>query len=278
MESSIERFAYRPLRIAPRIAPLISALGVSFFLQNSVLLLGGAQIRIYETYDLDHGVLFEKGLHVGPLNISLARLIVVGSAPPSPMGLDPHGRRATKLGKAMRATSFDREAAADDGHRRRPRDHGDVLDRLARSRARPASWSASSSSRSTTSWASAPGLKAFTAAVVGGIGSIPGAMLGGLLIGVAESFATGYISSTYKDAIVFALLIVIMLVRPQGLLGKPEIKKVSRVPQVGKDEWVAQADGADRDAPAAGEARMPARLATAFPSLFASLPRSSRWR
>jgi branched-chain amino acid transport system permease protein len=70
------------------------------------------------------------------------------------------------------------------------------------------------------------GLKAFTAAVVGGIGSIPGAMLGGLLIGVAESMATGYISSAYKDAIVFAMLVVVMLVRPQGLLGRPEITKV----------------------------------------------------
>src|SRR5687767_14656386 len=103
---AIERFAYRPLRRAPRIAPLISALGVSFFIQNSVLLLFGANFRSYESFDL---VDVERGVHWGPLNVWVLRIVVFVAAAAMMLGLwllVSH----TKLGKAMRATSYDREA------------------------------------------------------------------------------------------------------------------------------------------------------------------------
>jgi branched-chain amino acid transport system permease protein len=220
----VERVAYRPLRAAPRIAPLISALGVAFFLEYSVLLLAGADIRLYASYDLDGGALFTKGLHVGPLNVSLARLIAVGAAVVLMIMLTLLVGRS-KLGKAIRATSFDREAAAMMGIN---------VDRVITATFLIGSALAGAAGvmvgivfqQTYYLMGFGAGLKAFTAAVVGGIGSIPGAMLGGLLIGVAESFATGYISSAYKDAIVFAILVVVMLVRPQGLLGRPEITKV----------------------------------------------------
>src|SRR4030067_136886 len=105
---AIERLAYRPLRKAPRIAPLISALGVSFFIQNSVLLLYGANFRSYETIDL---VDVQVGIHSGPLNIWIMRVVVFVAALAMMLGLWLLVTR-TKLGKAMRATAFDREAAA----------------------------------------------------------------------------------------------------------------------------------------------------------------------
>jgi branched-chain amino acid transport system permease protein len=220
----VERVAYRPLRAAPRIAPLISALGVAFFLEYSVLLLAGADIRLYASYDLDNGALFSKGVHVGPLNVSLARLIAVGAAFVLMILLTLLVGRS-KLGKAIRATSFDREAAAMMGIN---------VDRVITATFLLGSALAGAAGvmvgivfqQTYYLMGFGAGLKAFTAAVVGGIGSIPGAMLGGLLIGVAESLSTGYISSAYKDAIVFAILVVVMLVRPQGLLGRAEIKKV----------------------------------------------------
>src|ERR687891_534127 len=174
----IERFAYRPLRNAPRIAPLISAIGVSFFLQASALLLFTAQFRTYNTPEL---IPFSVGIDVGPLRISLVRILVIVSAIALMIALWLLVNR-TRLGKAMRATSYDREAAAM---------MGIDVDR-----------------------------------VIGGIGNIPGAMLGGLLIGLAEAFSAAYISSTFQNLIVFGILITVMLVRPSGLLGSPVLTKV----------------------------------------------------
>src|SRR6185503_5706519 len=106
----IERFAYRPLRNAPRIAPLITALGVSFFLQNSALLLFSADFRSYNTFDLDGGALFVKGIHYGALNISLIRIIVIVTTITLMAALTVFVTY-TRVGKAMRATAYDREAA-----------------------------------------------------------------------------------------------------------------------------------------------------------------------
>jgi len=226
---AIERFAYRPLRRAPRIAPLISALGVSFFLQNSVLLLFGADFRSYETFDL---VDVEVGISWGPLNVWIIRIVVIASAFAMMAGLWLLVTR-TKLGKAMRATAFDREAAAMMGI--------DVDRVIAKTFFIGSALAGAAGILVGLVFGSINhfmgfnyGLKGFTAAVVGGIGSIPGAMFGGLFIGLSEAFSVGYIEdltrgrlgSAFSDLVVFLILIVFMLVRPQGIFGKPEVKKV----------------------------------------------------
>jgi branched-chain amino acid transport system permease protein len=220
----IERFAYRPLRNAPRIAPLISALGVSFFLQNTALLLFSADFRSYDTFALDNGTLFTHGIHSGALNISLIRIIVIVTTAALMVGLALFVSR-TRLGKAMRATAYDREAAAM---------MGIDVDRVIVVTFFIGSALAGAAGvmvglvfqRVYHFMGFVAGLKGFTAAVVGGIGSIPGAMLGGLVIGLAEAFSTGYLSSTFQDLIVFGILIVVLIVRPTGLLGKADIKNV----------------------------------------------------
>jgi branched-chain amino acid transport system permease protein len=218
---AIERFAYRPLRDAPRIAPLITALGMSFFLQSTALLLFGADIRTMDTSDL---VSPATGIHAGPLDISLIRILVIVSAALLMVGLTRFVAR-TKLGKAMRAVAYDREAAEMMG--------------IDVNRTIVAAFFIGSVLAGAAGvmvglvfervWhlmGFTAGLKAFTAAVIGGIGNIPGAMLGGLLIGLAEAFTAAYISSTFQNLIVFGLLIAVMLLRPSGLLGSPAIEKV----------------------------------------------------
>jgi branched-chain amino acid transport system permease protein len=226
---AMERFAYRPLRKAPRIAPLISALGVSFFLQNSVLLLYGAEFR---SYDTDFLVDVDVGIDWGPLTVWVIRIVVVASALAMMAGLWLPVTR-TQFGKAMRATAFDREAAAM---------MGIDVDRVIVKTFFIGSALAGAAGvliglvffQINHFMGFNYGLKGFTAAVVGGIGSIPGAMVGGLLIGLIESLSVGYIedftggrlNSSFRDLVVFSILVVFMLFRPQGLFGKPEVKKV----------------------------------------------------
>jgi branched-chain amino acid transport system permease protein len=217
----IERFAYRPLRDAPRIAPLISALGVSFFLQSSALLLFTARFRSYDTPKL---ISFQTGLDVGPLRISLVRILVICTAVALMVGLSLLVGRS-RLGRAIRATAFDREAAAM---------MGVDVDRVIVATFFIGSALAGASgvmfglvfSNVYHLMGFTAGLKGFTAAVVGGIGSVPGAMLGGLLIGLAEAFSAGYVSSTFQDLIVFLILVAVMLLRPRGLLGAAVLDKV----------------------------------------------------
>ena len=225
----IERFAYRPLRRAPRIAPLISALGVSFFIQNTVLLLFGADFRSYETFDL---VDVEVGISWGPLTVWVIRLVVIGAAFAMMIALWLLVTR-TKLGKAMRATAIDREAAAMMGI-----DVDRVIVKtffIGSALAGAAGVLVGLVFGSINHFMGfSYGLKGFTAAVVGGIGSIPGAMFGGLFIGLAEAFSIGYIEdftrgrlgSAFSDLVVFGILILFMLLRPQGIFGKPDVKKV----------------------------------------------------
>jgi branched-chain amino acid transport system permease protein len=219
---AIERFAYRPLRNAPRIAPLISALGVSIFLQNSALLVFGASFRDYNTFSLI-GV---KTYHIGNLFFSVPQLLAVLTAIFLMVALTIFVARS-RLGKAMRSTSFDREAASM---------MGIDVDRVI---------SVTFFIGSALAGAAGvmfglvfgqiyhymgfiAGLKGFTAAVIGGIGSIPGAMVGGLIVGLAESYATGYLpqGSTFQNLYVFALLILVILIRPSGLFGRAAIQKV----------------------------------------------------
>jgi len=220
---AIERFAYRPLRDAPRMSPFIAALGVAFFLQSTALLLFSADIRSYNTFDLAEGRLFEAGIHAGPLHISLVRIIVICVTFALMVGLTLLVSR-TRMGKAMRATSYDREAAAM---------MGIDVDRVVVFTFFVVSALAGAAGvmvglvfqRVYHLMGFIVGLKGFTAAVIGGLGNIPGAMVGGLAIGLAEAFATGYISTTFSDLVVFAILIAVLVTRPSGLFGKAELKR-----------------------------------------------------
>ncbi len=229
----IERFAYRPLRNAPRIAPLISALGVSFFLENAALIIFGGRPKDYDVFDLGGnpralvpGPLFKHGLNLGGVTISLVRIIVIVTAAALMVLLALFVKR-TRFGKAMRATSVDREAASM---------MGIDVDKVITGTFFIGSALAGAAGvmvglflgNINTYIGFIAGLKAFTAAVVGGIGSIPGAMLGGLMIGLAESYAIGYLpqGSVFVDLYVFALLIIVLIVRPTGLLGAKAIQKV----------------------------------------------------
>ena len=228
----IERFAYRPLRNAPRIAVLISALGVSFFLQNSMLLLFGAQFRSYESFQLgsanpdvfEPGPLIEPVFTIAGVTFQRIQLAVLATSLALMVALTLLIAR-TRLGKAMRATAFDREAAAM---------MGIDVDRVIAATFFIGSVLAGAAgvmfalmfSQIFHFMGFLAGLKGFTAAVVGGIGSIPGAMLGGLLVGLVEAFAQGYLGGQWSDVTVFAILIGILLVRPSGLLGARAIQKV----------------------------------------------------
>ena len=218
---TLERFAYRPLRTASRLAPLISAIGASFFLQAAALLLFSANSRSYDAPTL---IPIDTGLTVGPISVWAVRVLVILTALVL-MVLLTWWVRSSRAGKAVRAVSYDTEAAAM---------MGIDVDRVI-----VVSFLIGSAlagvggvmvglvfGRVFHFMGFIAGLKAFTAAVVGGIGSIPGALLGGLLIGFAEAYTTAYISSTFQNLIVFALLIVFLLIRPSGILGRPELVKV----------------------------------------------------
>ena len=218
---AIERFAYRPLRDAPRIAPLITAIGVTFFLESSALLLFGAQPRIYNTSDF---ISLSSGIQIGSVTIDSVQILVLVLGLLLMVGLRQLVNRTT-LGKQMRAVAADREAAEMLGI--------NVNFTIAATFFIGGALAGVAGvmggllfNQVTPTIGFIAGLKAFTAAVVGGIGSIPGAVLGGLLLGVAESFITGYISSTYTNLLVFLLLIAVMLVRPSGLLGRAQLQKV----------------------------------------------------
>ncbi|MFL5830147.1 MAG: branched-chain amino acid ABC transporter permease [Solirubrobacteraceae bacterium] len=218
---AIERFAYRPLRDAPRIAPLITALGISFFLENTGLLFFGGSYRLYNTSDF---ISFSTGIHIGPLNIDIVRIMVITLSIVLMIALRLIVDRS-KLGKQMRAVAADREAAEMLGINvdftiAATFFLGSALAGIAGVMAGLVF------NQVFTFMGFVAGLKAFTAAVVGGIGSISGAVLGGLLIGLAESFITGYISSTFTNLIVFGILIGVMLLRPSGLLGRVQLQKV----------------------------------------------------
>jgi branched-chain amino acid transport system permease protein len=220
---AIERFAYRPLRKAPRIAPLISALGVSFFLQQTAVLLFSAIPKEYNTYALHGGELFNV-VSIGNLRLEYAQIFVIVSALILMAALTLLVRR-TKVGKAMRATSFDLEAASM---------MGIDVDRVIAFTFFVGSALAGAAGVMTgvvfqnvqPYMGFGAGLKAFTAAVVGGIGNVGGAMLGGMVIGVAEALTIGYLSSSFQDLIVLSVLVAFMLFRPSGILGSPVLQKV----------------------------------------------------
>ena len=221
---TIERFAYRPLRKAPRIAPLISALGVSFFLQQTAQLLWTANPRSYNTYAFHEAELYHFVGFDGNFRFQYVQLLIIISTVALMLGLSLFVWK-TRTGKAMRAVSFDQEAASM---------MGIDVDRvimitflLGSGLAGAAGVMTGIAFQQINPYIGfGAGLKAFTAAVIGGIGNIGGAVLGGLLIGLFETFTVGYLSSAFSDLILFSILITFMLFRPTGIRGTPILQKV----------------------------------------------------
>ncbi len=224
----IERLAYKPLRQAPSLAVLITAIGVSYFLQNAAQLLWGSNNKMFPTFfTLKDGAGLAKtgfSLFDGRLNISYVALVTILACIIIMVVLTLFTSK-TKLGKAMRACSEDKGAAQLMGI--------NVNTTISLTFAIGSALAAvagvllcSAYPKLVPTTGSMPGIKAFTAAVFGGIGSVPGALLGGILLGVIEILAKAYISTQLSDAIVFAVLIIVLLVRPTGLLGKQIREKV----------------------------------------------------
>ena len=216
----VERLAYKPLRQAPSLAVLITAIGVSYLLQNSALLMWSSNPKFFKPVIARASIkLFDGQLsiqHITILTITTCLLIMVA--------LSLFISR-TRLGKAMRACSEDKGAAQLMGINVNATISltfaiGSGLAAIA------GALLCSAYPTLTPTTGSLPGIKAFTAAVFGGIGSIPGAFLGGIVLGVIEIFAKNYISSQLSDAVVFAILIIVLLVKPAGLLGRPIQEKV----------------------------------------------------
>ena len=216
----IEGVAYKPLRGTSSLAVLITAIGVSYLLQNlAQLIWGPAEIGFKRVVDLDPLSLFG-----GQLLISAEVIVTLIVAVIIMVGLTMFVNK-TKMGKAMRAVSEDREAAQLMGINV----NRTISTTFAIGSALAAVAGVLLCSKVQSVYptvGSMPGIRAFTAAVFGGIGSIPGAMLGGMLLGLIETFSGAFISTQFSDAIVFLVLIIILLVKPAGLLGKQVQEKV----------------------------------------------------
>lgn len=216
---TLEKVAYRPLRGAPRLSPLISAIGMSIFLQNYVLLAQTPDFLPFPTLIPEFDFM-EPVAHI----IGSAELVILVTTLVT-MILLTLLIKYTKIGKAMRATQQDMSMA---------RLVGVNVDRVISMTFIIGSALAAIGGVLVASYIGQvnfyigfiAGVKAFTAAVLGGIGSVPGAVLGGLALGLTESFAAGYISSDYEDAFAFALLVLILTLRPSGILGRATKQKV----------------------------------------------------
>lgn len=216
---TVERIAYRPLRNAPRLAPLISAIGMSIFLQNYVLLAQTADFLPFPSLIPELAFIEPYAAIIG----STDAVILVVSL--TAMLLLTMLVKWTRIGKAMRATAQDQKMALLVGIN---------VDRIisftfilgSALAALGGLLIASHIGQINIFIGFLAGIKAFTAAVLGGIGSIPGAVLGSYVLGMTEAFATGYVSSDYEDVFAFSLLVLILIFRPRGLLGKAAVEKV----------------------------------------------------
>ncbi|EKQ55922.1 MULTISPECIES: branched-chain amino acid ABC transporter permease [unclassified Clostridium] len=214
----IEKVAYKPLRNSPRIALLITAIGVSLFLQNAMRLLVGSNPKPFP--DLINA----GSINLGPIQIEVKTILMFGVSALLVILLQFIVYK-TKVGKAMRASSQDMEAASLMGIN--VNNTISITFAIGSALAGIAGVLVAISYPSITPYMGAmPGLKAFVAAVLGGIGSIPGALVGGIAIGLLETFSKAYISTNFSDAIVFSILIIILLIKPSGLLGKKTNVKV----------------------------------------------------
>ncbi len=215
---TLEKVAYKPLRGAPRLSPLISAIGMSIFLQNYVLLAQTSDYVPFPRLLPDMEFLDALGV-MGPSDFLI---LVTSTLAMIALSLFI---RFTKMGKAMRATAQNRKMALLLGINA---DRIISLTFLVGSALAALGGVLIASHMGQVNFGIGflAGLKAFTAAVLGGIGSIPGAMVGGLVLGIAESLTTGYLSGNYEDALAFGLLILILIFRPDGILGKAKVQKV----------------------------------------------------
>ena len=214
----IERLAYKPLRSAPSLAVLITAIGVSYFLQNAALLIWTSNPKSFSP------IVGRGSVQFGDLQITHVTLVTIVACVIIMAALTLFTGK-TKLGTAMRAVSEDKGAAQLMGI--------NVNTTISMAFAIGSALAAiagvllcSAYPMLVPTTGSMPGIKAFTAAVFGGIGSIPGAMLGGILLGIIETFCRAYISMELSDGIVFGVLILVLLVKPAGLLGKQTREKV----------------------------------------------------
>lgn len=215
----IERVAYRPLRgKSTRLSALISAIGVSIFLQTLMVLYRGTNTTRYPE------VLASSTFHLGSINISSLQIIILLVSAFLMVALQLMIRQ-TRMGKAMRACSQDLEAASLMGINA----NRIISMTFAIGSALAAAGGVMVGIYYNAVWpymGTMAGLKAFAAAVLGGIGSVPGAMVGGVTLGVLEIMGVAYLSSSYKDAIAFAILILVLIIRPQGIFGQKITKKV----------------------------------------------------
>lgn len=216
--AAIERFAYRPLRSAAKLAPLISAVGISIILQNVVMLTQGTEYKNLPP------LLPSEGFSLLGANVSPVQAFILSSSIVLMLILHFFVVK-TRLGKAMRATSQDRIMAGLLGI--------NINQVISITFMIGSSLAAAAGVMVTLYYGVVhffmgylAGIKAFTAAVLGGIGSIPGAMLGGFMLGLIENFGASYISSVYKDAFAFLVLIITLILRPSGLLGQKALDKV----------------------------------------------------
>ena len=218
MDVVLERAAYRPLQRSPRLSEVVSALGASIFLQNALMLVYGARYQVYPD------VLPQTAVNLAGVPVPVVRLAVVGVSLTMMAALYFFVQK-TKVGTAIRAAAIDQGAA---------RLMGIDVNRVVQLVfvVGPALGGAAGllvglyygQIAFTMGWTY--GMKAFTAAILGGIGNIPGAMVGGLLLGVIEALGAAYLSVAWKDALAFAVLILILIVRPSGLLGERVAEKV----------------------------------------------------
>ena len=216
----IERLAYKPLRQATSLAVLITAIGVSYLLENLALLIWTSNPKVFTS-------VVGKGsikLFGGQMSITTVTLVTIAVCVAIMIALTLFTSK-TKMGKAMRAVSEDKGAAQLMGIN--VDTTISVTFAIGSGLAAVAGVLLCSAYPTLTPMTGfMPGIKAFTAAVFGGIGSVPGAMIGGILLGIIEIFGKAYISTQLSDAIVFAVLIIVLLVKPTGLLGKPINEKV----------------------------------------------------
>ena len=217
---AIERLAYKPLRSASSLAVLITAIGVSYFLQNAALLIWGSNPKNFSSIVGNASI----KLFGGQLSIPVITIVTVVTCIVVMAALTIFTSKS-KLGTAMRAVSEDKGAAQLMGI--------NVNTTISLTFAIGSGLAAvagvllcSAYPVMTPTLGSMPGIKAFTAAVFGGIGSIPGAMIGGILLGIIENFSKAYIDTQLSDAIVFLVLIVVLLIKPDGLMGKKQSEKV----------------------------------------------------